>query len=255
MMRPRLTRTPHASGHREAITGAVLSSDGSYLLTNSRDHTVRVWDAKPFSSRANRCLKIFAGATHNAENNLIRCDWSPDGAMVCAGSADRNVLVWVSTDSDWTCASLLLNFAPHRRTRPLRRCSTNCRATRASSIRWCFIQRSPLSRRRRRIAAFISASCKSSSKVAGGSVRSARIMADDVVAEYDSSVSSDGDDGDVGAPTVTGDKAAVLDARQLVEASRRKRLYVTRSYRVQHFAVRRVCVALRASRGGAAVMR
>lgn len=85
------------AGHRESVTSCALSQDGSYLLTNARDNTVRIWDAKPFSTRANRCLKIFSGATHNAENNLIRASWSPDGSMVCAGSADRNVYVWSTT--------------------------------------------------------------------------------------------------------------------------------------------------------------
>jgi Prp8 binding protein len=85
------------AGHREAVTSCALSQDGSYLLSNARDNTVRIWDAKPFSARANRCLKIFSGATHNAENNLIRASWSPDGSMICAGSADRFVYVWSTT--------------------------------------------------------------------------------------------------------------------------------------------------------------
>ena len=31
---------------------------------------------------------------HNFEKNLLKCKWSPDGAMVAAGSADRFVYVW-----------------------------------------------------------------------------------------------------------------------------------------------------------------
>ena len=31
---------------------------------------------------ANRCTKVFAGHVHTFEKNLLRCDWSPDGAKV-----------------------------------------------------------------------------------------------------------------------------------------------------------------------------
>ena len=69
-------------GHRDAITSISLSKDASYLLSNSRDNTLRIWDAKAYSNRENRCLKIFQGSTHNADNNLIRASWSPNGSMV-----------------------------------------------------------------------------------------------------------------------------------------------------------------------------
>ncbi len=55
------------SGHRDTVTSLSLSSDGAYLLSNSRDNTLRLWDARPFSTRANRCLKIFVGASHDQE--------------------------------------------------------------------------------------------------------------------------------------------------------------------------------------------
>jgi len=87
-------------GHRDTITSTSLSPDGSYLLTNSRDNTVRVWDAKPFTSRNNRCLKIFQGAVHNFENNLLRAGWSFNGSRVGAGSADRCVYVWNTTNRE-----------------------------------------------------------------------------------------------------------------------------------------------------------
>lgn len=35
-----------------------------------------------------------AGHLHNFERNLLRCDYSPDGARVTCGSADRQVHVW-----------------------------------------------------------------------------------------------------------------------------------------------------------------
>ena len=35
---------------------------------------------------ANRCSKVFAGHVHTFEKNLLRCDWSPDGAKVGMGA-------------------------------------------------------------------------------------------------------------------------------------------------------------------------
>lgn len=55
------------AGHRDSVTSLALSADGAYLLSNARDNTLRLWDARPFSTRPNRCLKIFVGATHDQE--------------------------------------------------------------------------------------------------------------------------------------------------------------------------------------------
>lgn len=57
------------------------------------DNTLRMWDIRPYAP-ANRCVKVFTGATHNYERNLLRCAWSPDGERVTAGSADWNVHIW-----------------------------------------------------------------------------------------------------------------------------------------------------------------
>lgn len=80
-------------GHEEGITGIRLAPDGNHLLTNSMDNTVRIWDVRPFCP-TQRCLKIFQGAQHNFEKNLLRCAWSSDGNRITAGSADRFVYVW-----------------------------------------------------------------------------------------------------------------------------------------------------------------
>ncbi|KAI9486792.1 MAG: U5 small nuclear ribonucleoprotein 40 kDa protein [Benjaminiella poitrasii] len=80
-------------GHADTVSGMSLSPDGSYLLTNAMDNTVRLWDIKPFAP-ADRCLKIFEGAPHGYEKNLIRPCWSTDGSQIACGSADRSVVIW-----------------------------------------------------------------------------------------------------------------------------------------------------------------
>ncbi|KAI8368956.1 WD40-repeat-containing domain protein [Blakeslea trispora] len=80
-------------GHADTVTGMALSPDGSHLLTNAMDNTVRMWDIKPFAP-TDRCLKIFEGAPHGYEKNLIRPCWSTDGTQLACGSADRTVVIW-----------------------------------------------------------------------------------------------------------------------------------------------------------------
>ncbi|XP_065897886.1 U5 small nuclear ribonucleoprotein 40 kDa protein-like isoform X2 [Dysidea avara] len=82
-------------GHADSVTGLRLSPDGSYLLSNSMDSSLRIWDVRPYAP-ADRQLKIFLGAQHGFEKNLLKCAWSPDGTKVAAGSADRFVYIWDS---------------------------------------------------------------------------------------------------------------------------------------------------------------
>jgi len=80
-------------GHTDTVTGMSLSPDGNHVLTNAMDNTLRIFDVRPFCT-GERCVKVLTGHTHNYEKNLLHCAWSPDGAMVAAGSSDRNVHVW-----------------------------------------------------------------------------------------------------------------------------------------------------------------
>ncbi|MFN3383079.1 MAG: hypothetical protein ACK41O_26730 [Runella zeae] len=83
-------------GHEDTVTGISLSADGSYLLTNAMDNTVRIFDVRPFvaGGDAARCVKVFYGVQHGLEKNLLRCAWTTDGSKVAAGSSDSFVFVW-----------------------------------------------------------------------------------------------------------------------------------------------------------------
>ena len=79
-------------GHSDSITGIHVSPDGNFLLSNSMDQTLRIWDLKPYATQ--RCIYSFISHQHTFEKNLLRCDWSSDGTKVSAGSSDKFVYVW-----------------------------------------------------------------------------------------------------------------------------------------------------------------
>ena len=107
-----------------SVTGLSLSPDGHKLLAFSMDHSLRVWDVRPFAAGSAaggaagaggagtaaagfddaRCLALLRGARNNFEQCLIRCAWSGDGERVACGSADRFARVW-------DAASARLEFA------------------------------------------------------------------------------------------------------------------------------------------------
>ena len=87
--------------HEGMITGTSLSPEGSHLLSNSQDHTMRLWDVRPASPVNGRCVNVYYGHQHDTsrQHQLLRCAWSPDSYWVSAGSADGCLCVW---DQRWS---------------------------------------------------------------------------------------------------------------------------------------------------------
>lgn len=77
-------------GHNDTVTGLSLSPDGSYVLSNAMDNTVRIWDVRPFAPQE-RCVKIFQGHQHNFENVGIGV-----GEMI--GDSSQVVLLVIKMD-------------------------------------------------------------------------------------------------------------------------------------------------------------
>jgi len=63
------------------------------MLTNAMDNTVRIWDVRPYV-QGERLTRIFTGASHNFERNMLRCGWGYNDKLISAGSADRVLYVW-----------------------------------------------------------------------------------------------------------------------------------------------------------------
>lgn len=94
----------YMQGHKDIITGLALSSDGSTLLSNAMDHTLRTWDARlacpaatesdPAANGPLRALGQYAGHSHDAAWQLMRCAFSADDSKISTGSSDGFVYVW-----------------------------------------------------------------------------------------------------------------------------------------------------------------
>jgi Prp8 binding protein len=61
------------------------------------DQTIRCWDVRPFVVGEQRCVKIFQGASHHYDKNLLKVCWSQDGSKISAGSSDKFTYIWDTT--------------------------------------------------------------------------------------------------------------------------------------------------------------
>lgn len=80
-------------GHTNTITGIKVSPDGKYLLSNSMDNKMMCWDVRAFV-QGTRLVNVYGGHSHDLQQLLLRCAWSPDSKRIAGGSSDRFVYVW-----------------------------------------------------------------------------------------------------------------------------------------------------------------
>ena len=81
-------------GHTDTVTYLRLSPTGQHLVSCSNDSSVRVWDVRPFTNDPSRLHRTLYGAVSSFEGVYTQPAWTPDGARVAVGSADRTVTVW-----------------------------------------------------------------------------------------------------------------------------------------------------------------
>jgi Prp8 binding protein len=92
-----MRRSEHAvygmKGHADTVTSLALHPDGTHVLSNSMDKTLRTWDIRPFVPQK-RHVATYTGHAHGTDRGLLKCAWSADGSLVSAGSSDHRVHIW-----------------------------------------------------------------------------------------------------------------------------------------------------------------
>jgi WD40 repeat protein len=73
------------TGHTEPVTSLALSPDGKYLVSGSRDLTVRLWDLN-----SGQVLRTFLGHTEE----VAALAFAPNGRQIASGGHDQTVKVW-----------------------------------------------------------------------------------------------------------------------------------------------------------------
>ena len=81
-------------GHQDTLSSLEISHDGTYLMSNSFDKTLRIWDVRSGVKKNERLTKTMSGHSQGAEKSLSRGCWSRDGLYVAGGSIDRCVYIW-----------------------------------------------------------------------------------------------------------------------------------------------------------------
>jgi WD40 repeat protein len=86
-------------GHEGPVRSADFSPDGKWIVTSSRDKTVRIWDAN-----TGRLLRTLTG-----HQEMVRgAHFSPDGKLIGSASDDRTARLW-----DTTTGNLLRELKGH----------------------------------------------------------------------------------------------------------------------------------------------
>ncbi len=89
-------------GHNSLVESVAWSPDGCYILSGSRDNSVRIWDAD-----TGNLIRTFSGNN----SGVSSVAWSPDGSKILSGSRDNSVRIW---DSD--TGNLIRTLSGHNST-------------------------------------------------------------------------------------------------------------------------------------------
>ncbi|KIJ51697.1 hypothetical protein M422DRAFT_244028 [Sphaerobolus stellatus SS14] len=73
-------------GHDDIVTSVVYSPDGKFILSGSRDHTLRLWNASTGQSVG----EPLRGHT----DRIFSVAYSPDGKHIISGSSDKPIHIW-----------------------------------------------------------------------------------------------------------------------------------------------------------------
>ena len=72
-------------GHINWVTSVAFSPDGAWIISGSRDQSVRIWDASKGTQ-----VQMFEGHTHYVNS----VSFSSDGIHIVSGSDDETICVW-----------------------------------------------------------------------------------------------------------------------------------------------------------------
>jgi WD40 repeat protein len=79
------SRYPDFEGHSECVFSVAFSSDGKYLVSGSKDNTIKLWGVESQQELA---------TLHGHSNRVISVVFSPDGKYLASGSYDETIRLW-----------------------------------------------------------------------------------------------------------------------------------------------------------------
>jgi len=71
--------------HVQAVYQVCWSSDSRFLVTSSKDSTIKLWDVS-----TGKMVHDLPGHA----DEVYAVDWSPDGTFVASGGKDRVLKIW-----------------------------------------------------------------------------------------------------------------------------------------------------------------
>ncbi|KIM30107.1 hypothetical protein M408DRAFT_66858, partial [Serendipita vermifera MAFF 305830] len=74
------------TGHQGSVWSVTFSPDGRRIVSGSKDHTIRVWDAETGET--------VLGPLQGHTSSVYSVSFSPDGKRIVSGSGDHTIRVW-----------------------------------------------------------------------------------------------------------------------------------------------------------------